>query len=55
MTRKFRGSTYHIRIVNRSGAEKGSLSLTMDGAPVAGSLLPADKEPREHQVEAVIG
>ena len=55
VTRKFRGSTYHIRIANRSGAEKGSLSLTMDGAPVAGSLLPADKEPREHQVEAVIG
>ena len=53
VTRRFRGSTYHIHIVNRAGGEKGRLTLTMDGAPVPSSVLPADGA-AEHIVEAVL-
>ena len=50
VTRKFRGSTYHIHILNRAGSEKGRLTLTLDGRSVEGSLLPADVMPAEHEV-----
>ena len=53
VTRRFRGSTYHIHIVNRAGGEKGRLTLTMDGRPVASGVLPADGG-AEHAVEAVL-
>ena len=53
VTRRFRGSTYHIHIVNRAGGEKGRLTLTMDGRPVASGVLPADGA-AEHTVEAVL-
>ena len=54
VTRKFRGSTYHIHMVNRSGDTKGKLTLTMDGKAIPGGVLPADAQPMEHQVEAVM-
>jgi len=52
--RKFRGSEYDIRIVNRAGDEKGTLTLTMDGQPLAGSVIPADEKPAKHIVEAIL-
>ena len=54
VTRKFRGSTYHIHILNRAGGEKGRLSLTLDGHALSGCLIPADSAPAEHRVEAVL-
>ena len=55
LVRKFRGSTYNIHIVNKAGDEKGKLTLTVDGAAVDGSVIPADKTPATHEVEAVLG
>ena len=52
LTRRFRGATYHIHIVNRSGDEKGTVRLTLDGQPLAGTLIPAGTG--EHSVECVI-
>lgn len=54
VTRKFRGSTYVIHMVNRAGDEKGRLSLTVDGEAIAGCVIPADVEPALHHVEAVL-
>ena len=54
VVRRFRGSEYRIHIVNKSGDEKGRLTLTLDGKPLDGSLLPADKTPCTHTVEAVL-
>ncbi|MBP3656878.1 MAG: glycosyl transferase [Clostridia bacterium] len=54
IVRKFRGSTYNIHIVNRAGDEKGKLTLTLDGAPVDGCVLPADAKPAVHEVEAIL-
>ena len=53
--RSFRGSKYTIHVRNLSGDEKGQVRLTLDGAPVEGTLLPADAAPAQHQVECVIG
>ena len=52
--RQFRGSTYHIHIVNRAGDEKGRMSLIVDGKPVEGNVLPADTVAAVHHVEAVL-
>jgi len=56
LTRKFRGNTYVIHVKNLAGDEKGALSLTLDGQPLTGSVLPLTGETgRTYQVEAVIG
>ena len=55
VTRKFRGSTYDIRIVNRSGDEKGAIRVVMDGVELSGNVLPADREPSKHTVEVTVG
>ena len=34
LTRKFREGTYHIRVVNPDGVEKGVKSVTVDGTPI---------------------
>lgn len=52
--RKFRGSEYDIHIVNHAGDEKGTLTLTMDGKPLTGCVIPADEKPGKHVVEAVL-
>ncbi len=52
VTRKFRGATYRIHIVNRSGDEKGKVRLTLDGQPLGGTLIPEGTG--EHSVECVI-
>lgn len=53
VTRKFRGATYNIHISNPNGREKGIKSLTVDGKPVEGNVIP-DMAPGEHEVEAVM-
>ena len=55
LTRKFRGSTYHIHILNRSGDEKGEICVCVDGKPVSGGLIPADNAPAVHEVEVTVG
>ena len=55
VTRKFRGSTYNIRIVNKSGDEKGAIKVVMDGVELSGNVLPADKAPANHTVEVTVG
>ncbi len=52
VTRKFRGATYHIHIVNRAGGEKGALSLSLDGKALSGNLL--NEKGGTHEVEAII-
>ena len=54
VTRKFRGSEYTIHVVNQAGDEKGKLTLTLDGKPLNGNVIPADEKPGKHVVEAVL-
>ncbi len=52
VTRRFRGATYRIRIENRSGDEKGTVRLRLDGRPLEGTLIPAGTG--SHEVECVV-
>ena len=53
--RDFRGVTYHITVKNPNGAEKGVASMTVDGTPVEGNMIPFDGSKKEVQVVVVMG
>jgi cellobiose phosphorylase len=53
--RKFRGSVYVIRIANPSHVQKGIKSITVDGKPIEGNILPVFGDGLEHEVHAVMG
>ncbi|MBQ1473626.1 MAG: glycosyl transferase [Lachnospiraceae bacterium] len=40
LDRTYRGTTYHITFDNAAGVEKGVKSVTVDGAPIEGNILP---------------
>ncbi len=55
ITRKFRGSTYNIQILNRSGDEKGEIRIAVDGKEIDGCTIPADNAPAVHEVVVIVG
>ncbi len=50
MTRRFRGSTYHIEVE----VARGPARMTVDGRPHEGNLVPAFADGREHRVAVTI-
>ena len=55
VTRRFRGATYHITVDNAAGVQHGVKSVTMDGKPLQGSVLPLAAEGAEVNVQVVMG
>ncbi len=55
VTRKFRGATFHIRIRNPEGVNKGIKSIAVDGVEIAGNLIPAPEPGAVHEVHVLIG
>ena len=55
VTRRYRGAVYHITVENPHGAEKGIASITVDGNPVTGNVLPLAAPGTEVRVHAVMG
>ena len=55
VTREFRGAKYEIKVENPDHVCKGVKSLTVDGQPVTGGIIPAFKDGNTHQVVAVLG
>jgi cellobiose phosphorylase len=55
VTRVFRGATYEISIQNPDGVKKGVRSVTVDGQPIEGNVLPVLEEGTKHIVEVVMG
>jgi cellobiose phosphorylase len=53
VTRLFRGACYEIHVVNPDGVEKGVRSITFDGQPVDGQVVPFAEG--KHRVEVVMG
>jgi len=51
--RQFRGATYEIHVSNPDGVSKGVRTLTVDGKPVDGAIVPA--LPGRHIVEVLMG
>ena len=55
ITRKFREGTYNIKVVNPDKVEKGIKSLTVDGAPVDGCVIPYVKGKETYDVIVTMG
>jgi cellobiose phosphorylase len=55
VTRKFRGSWYQIEVKNPHNVAKGIHSITVDGSPIEGQLIPAFHDGRKHFVEIIMG
>ncbi len=55
VTRRFRGSLYHIRVENPGGANRGVVQLTIDGQSLEGSLIPVEPPGGEYQILATLG
>jgi cellobiose phosphorylase len=53
--RKFRGATYRIEVDNAAGVQKGVKSMTLDGSPVSGNVLPVFGDGKEHVVHIIMG
>ena len=54
-TRKYRGATYEITVSNPDGVEKGIRSMTANGAPVSGNMLPIAEAGSTVEVQVVMG
>ncbi|RPI05647.1 MAG: glycosyl transferase [Ignavibacteriae bacterium] len=55
VVRKYRKSTYRITIKNPNKVCKGVKSLTLDGKPVNGNVVPNLQDGKEHAVEVILG
>jgi cellobiose phosphorylase len=53
--RKFRGSTYRIKVSNPFHVEKGIKSICVDGANLEGNILPVFNDGKEHEIEVILG
>jgi cellobiose phosphorylase len=55
ITREYRGSTYIIEVQNPKHVSYGVQSVTVDGSPLEGNLLPVFAPGSEHKVTVVLG
>jgi cellobiose phosphorylase len=46
---------YHIRVENPHAVQKGVQSVTVNGAPIAGTLLPLAKPGESVEVSVILG
>lgn len=53
--RSFRGAIYDIHVQNPNHAEKGVLSMSVDGVPVDGSLIPIQEGKTHYDVVVTMG
>lgn len=53
--RTYRGVSYDITIDNRAHVESGVASVTVDGQPVTGTVIPFDAGKKTCKVEVVLG
>lgn len=53
--RLFRGCEFDIAIHNRAGGEKGKISVTVDGKPIAGQTVAVPEKGKTVKVEVTIG
>ncbi len=54
MTRRFRGTDYHVVIRNPQHRESGNTAICVDGVPVSGQILPDFRDGKLHEVEVEI-
>ena len=55
VTRKYRGVKYNITVHNPDNVQKGVVSMTVNGAPVEGHIIPIDPDASEADVVVTMG
>ncbi len=55
LTRAFREGIYEIHVTNPNKIEKGIASITVDGQPIDGHVIPYEKGKAHYHVEVVMG
>jgi len=55
VTRRFRGATYKIRILNPKRVPKGIRSIEVDGKKVRNNVIPPFSDGKTHQVKVIMG
>ena len=55
VTRKYRGVVYNITVKNPNSVQKGVVSMTVNGAPVEGHVIPLDASVKEADVVVTMG
>ncbi len=53
--REFRGAHYDIQVKNPDHINKGVKSITVDGAPIAGNIVPIFVDGQTHHINVVLG
>lgn len=53
--RVFRGSTYHIKVINEDHVEKGVKKIIVDGREIKGNVLPVFYDKKEHEIVVEMG
>ena len=51
MTRQYKGATYLIKVSNPNRVNSGALTITVDGVPIEGNIVPAFGDGKEHVVD----
>ena len=55
VTYRFGSAAYHVRVDNSAGTGRGVRSVTVDGQPAAGEVVPLRDDGREHDVRVTLG
>ncbi len=55
VTRKYRGVKYNIQVKNPNNVQKGVVSMTVNGKPVEGHVIPFDASVKEADVVVTMG
>jgi len=55
VTRHFRNAVYRIKVDNSAGVEKGLASISIDGKPLDGTVLPVLGDGKAHDVIVIMG
>jgi cellobiose phosphorylase len=55
VTRRFRGGTLRIEVTNPDHVCRGVRSVVLDGEPLEGSMVPADRLAEENHIEVILG
>jgi cellobiose phosphorylase len=55
VTRRFRGATLNIQVRNPDGLCKGIMSISVDGVPISGELIPTSQPGATCNVDVIMG
>jgi cellobiose phosphorylase len=55
VTRRFRGSTYRIRVLNPDGVSRGVRRMTVNGVEIDGNIIAGTAKGAEFDVEVILG